>query len=350
MIVTLKDIAAKTGVSTTTVSRILNGRESGVPIREETRQKVLSAAAEMGYRPNIMARALRGHRSSLVGVIAQNVTSRFQSQILRGLHEMAVQRGYRIFLGHVERQIDLAIDYGSMFEQSHADGILLIGELKCDQEALDKLVHTHRYMVGVSDRAARRSFPGVYADSVMGTHMALDHLWGLGHRRIICVADPSLQDSQLRAQIYQQFMQTKDATPYTRIFETSRSFEGSYRTGREIFGMLDNLERPTAIFATTDAIAIGLLQAAFQTSIHIPQQVSLIGFDDIDVAGYTIPPLTTIRQSGIEMGQVAANLLFDMIEQGMDSAAVADVVLTPTLIVRQSTAAPFDGQSPSLPA
>ncbi len=343
MAVTLKDIAEQAGVSTTTVSRILNGRESGVPIRDETRQKVLAVAAELGYRPNIMARALRGNRSSLIGVIAQNIASRFQSQILRGLNEEAARWGYRVFLGHVQRQVDLAVDYGSMFEQSHADGILIIGELEGDQETLDMLTGRHRYVVGVSDRVSRRSFPGVYGDSVTGTQLAMEHLWALGHRHIACVADLSLQDGQLRLEVYQQFMQERGAADKVQVFQTSRSFEASTQAGRCIFETVAEADRPTAIFATTDAIAIGLLQAAYQTGISISRQLSVVGFDDIDIAAYTIPPLTTVRQSGFEMGQAAANLLLEMIEREQNSADVEDVILEPTLVVRQSTAAPPSG-------
>lgn len=339
MAVTLKDIAERAGVSTTTVSRILNDRTTGVPIREETRQKVISIAAEMGYRPNIMARALRGSRSSLIGVITQNISSRFHSQILRGINDAAVQRSYRVFLGHVARQVDLALDYASMFEQSHADGILIVGELQGDQDALNRLVYQHRHVVGVSDRISRRHFPGVYGDSVGGTQLALEHLWGLGHRSIICVADPSLQDSKLRADVYSRFMDEHGVADRIHVHLTSRSFEASTQAGREIFASFSGSDQPTAIFATTDAIAIGLLQAAYQMHVSVPEQVSIVGFDDIDIAGFTIPPLTTVRQSGAEMGYRAANLLIDMIEQERDGTEVEDIVLESSLVVRQSTSA-----------
>lgn len=340
MTVTLKDIAEKANLSTTTVSRILNGRESGLPIREDTRQKVLAIAAELGYRPNFMARALRGSRSSLIGVIAQNITSLFHSQILRGLNETMVQRGYRVFLGHVERQVDLAVDYGSMFEQSHADGILLIGELQGSETMLEKLLQKHRYVVGISDRGMRRGFPGVYADSHVGTRLALDHLWNRGHRRIACVADPTLHDARTRLEAYQQYMRDHDAPDQVHL--TTRTFQGSYETGMQLFSQTDPVAYPTAIFAATDVIAVGLLQAAFQSAVRVPEQVSIIGYDNLDIAPYTIPPLTTISQFGGEMGRTAATMLIDMIEQEQDSAGVEDVVLTPSLIERQSTGVPID--------
>ncbi|MFN8375501.1 MAG: LacI family DNA-binding transcriptional regulator [Anaerolineae bacterium] len=340
MVVTLKDIADRAGVSTTTVSRILNGREGGIPIREETRQKVLAIANELGYKPNMMARALRGSRSSLIGVIAQNISSLFHSQILRGLNDTAIKRSYRVFLGNVQRQIDIAINYGSMFEQSHADGILIIGQLEGSRETLDILTQQHRFVVGVSDRVTSHGFPGVYADSVVGTHLALDHLWNLGHRRIICVTDNRIKDGDLRAEVYEHYMRQKGLEPHIRVFTTPRALQASYETGLSILSRYDELNRPTAIFAATDAIAIGLLQAAFQMGINVPRQISIVGFDDIDFAAFTIPPLTTIRQSGFEMGQIAANLLIDMIEHDQNSANVKDIVMTPTLVVRQSTAPP----------
>ncbi len=337
MVVRLKDIAAQAGVSTTTVSRILNGRETGIPIREETRQKVVSLAAEMGYRPNIMARALRGSHSTLLGVIAVNITSLFHTQILRGINDVAVKRNYRVFLGHVQREVDIAIDYGSMFEQSHADGILIVGELRGHKEALDVLARHLRYLVGVSDRVSGGTYPGVYTDNVLGTRLALEHLWALGHRRIMCVNDPALQDGRLRCETYERYMRERGAAEHIQVVETPRSLQASLQAGMDIFAAK---ELPTAIFAVNDAIAIGLMQAAFQAGIAVPGKVSIVGFDDIDIAPFTIPPLTTIRQSGFELGEAAATLLLDMIQQGRESAEVEDIVVTPTLVVRQSTAPP----------
>jgi LacI family transcriptional regulator len=337
--ITLKDIADQAGVSITTVSRVLNGRESGIPIREETRTKILSIAAELGYRPNLMARALRGSRSSLLGVLATNITSVFHSQILRGINEAAVQRAYRVFLGHVQRQADIAVDYGSMFEQSHADGILIVGELAGDIEAFNALASQHRYVVTISGQATQQKSPGVYADSVVGAQLAMEHLWELGHRRIVCITDPSLHDAQARSDTYQHFMQQHGAGHLIQIMYTARALQPSLEAGQRFFAALPDRGAPTAIFAVTDSIAIGLLQAAYQAGISIPDQISIMGYDDIDFAAFTIPPLTTIRQSGFTMGQIGANLLIDMIEQERDGAVIDDVVLTPTLVVRQSTRA-----------
>jgi len=338
--VTLKDIAHQSGVSITTVSRILNGRDTAIPIREETRQRVISVAAELGYKPNLLARGLRGSSSSLLGVIARDISDPFHIQILQGIHNASTKRDYRLFLGNVDYRPDVAVTYGSMFEQSHADGIIVIGDIEGDEAALDILTRQHRYIVGVTDRVTRRKYPGVYSDSVQGTRLALDHLWNLGHRSIICVSDPRNNDGALRAEVYKRYMAEHGIEKKTHVYMIPQDAESSYRVGEEIFAGLHSADRATAIYAASDTFAIYLMQAAFQAGISIPQQISIVGFDNIDFSPFTIPPLTTINQDGISMGETAANLLLDMIEQHRESESVDDVMIEPTLIVRQSTTAP----------
>ncbi len=337
--VTLRDVAEKANVSITTVSRILNGRVTGVPVREETRERIFAAASELGYRPNLLARALRGSRSSLLGIIARDVSDPFHVQVLRGINAAARERDYRLFLGHVDYRPDVAAVYGSMFEQSHADGIIVMGDIQGGDAALDDLAERHLYVVGVSDRIERRRVPGVYVDNAAGTRLAMDHLWNLGHRTIVCVTDQRTADGPLRAEVYQAFMQERGVADRARVyFTTQPDPQPSYRLGRELFGHFDRPTRPTAIFAASDTMAIGLMQAAFQAGIAMPQRLSVVGFDDIDIAAFTIPPLTTVSQSGVEMGSIAANMVFDMIEHETPGTDTRDVVVTPTLVVRQSTA------------
>jgi DNA-binding LacI/PurR family transcriptional regulator len=328
-------------VSVTTVSRILNHRESGVPIRDETRQRVLSIAAELGYKPNLLARGLRGSRSSLLGVIARDISDPFHIQILRGINDAARAREYRLFLGHAGYQPEAAIAYGSMFERSHADGIIVIGDIEGGDPALDILAEQHRFVVGVTDRTTRRQIPGVSADSDAGTRLAMDHLWGLGHRSIICVSDSRTYDGRLRIDRYERYLRERGAGDRIRVFITDQEPEPAYELGQRIFRELGGDDHPaTAIYATSDTTAIGLMQAAFQAGIAIPERLSMVGYDDIDMAPYTIPPLTTISQTGVEMGRVAAELLFTMIDQNLRREEVSDVVLAPALVPRQSTAPP----------
>jgi DNA-binding LacI/PurR family transcriptional regulator len=336
----LRDVAEASGVSITTVSRILNGRMTGVPIREDTRQRVLQTAASLGYRPNLLARGLRGSRSSLLGVIARDVSDPFHVQILRGINDALREREYRMFLGHVDYRPDVALSYSSMFEHSHADGIVVIGDLEGGDAALDVLARQHRYVVGVTDRVSRRQVPGVYGDSVAGSHLALDHLWGLGHRRIACASDTRTSDGRLRMQLYERFMRERGVGGNVRGLITDLDPESAYRAGMELFDPASSGPRPTAIYATSDTIAIGLMQAAWQRRVSVPDDVSIVGFDDIDFASFAIPPLTTVSQHGVQMGRVAAELVLDMVEHERPGDQVEDVVLEPSLVSRASTARP----------
>ena len=336
---TLRDVAQRSGVSVTTASRILNGRTSGVPIRDETRDRVLAAAADLGYKPNLLARGLRGSRSSLIGVIARDVSDPFHIQVLQGVNEVTRAREFRLFLGHVDYRPDVALSYGSMFERSHADGILVLGDL-ADGAPFTDIASQHRFVVGVSDRTGPASFPGVYSDSVEGTRLALDHLLGLGHRRIICISDPGTADQLQRVGLYEMWMREHglgDGIAAYRIRQPDP--EPAYRLGLELFGG-PREDLPTAIYATSDMIAIGLLRAAYQARIVVPDALSIVGFDNIAIAGYTIPPLTTVDQAGVEMGRIAASMLLDMIETDRSGDEVDDIVITPSLVIRDSTAPP----------
>jgi len=226
-----------------------------------------------------------------------------------------------------------------MFEQSHADGILLVGDIKGGDAMIDALAQRHRYVVGVTDRVSRRRVPGVYADNETGTRLALDHLWDLGHRSIVCVADERMADGPFRADSYRRYLAEHGAANAIRVYHSTQPDPApSYRLGRELFAHMDRPNRPTAIFAASDTLAIGLLQAAFQSGLDVPGDVSIVGFDDVDIASFTIPPLTTVSQDGPGMGRTAANLVLDMIEYERSAAEVDDVVVTPSLVVRQSTA------------
>jgi DNA-binding LacI/PurR family transcriptional regulator len=341
---TLRDVAERSRVSVTTASRILNGRATGVPIRDDTRERVLTAAADLGYKPNLLARGLRGSRSSLIGVIARDVSDPFHIQVLQGINEVTRAREFRLFLGHVDYRPDVALSYGSMFERSHADGIIVLGDFANGPETLADLTVQHRFVVGVSDRVGPGTFPGVYADSEEGTRLALGHLWDLGHRRIMCISDPGTADQVLRAELYERFMADHGLADLAESHLVGQPDpEPSYRLGLDLFDRNAGRTLPTAIYATSDTIAIGLLRAAYERRVRVPDELSIVGFDNIAIAAYTVPPLTTVSQSGVEIGRTAAALLLDMIERDQTGDEVEDVVLEPMLIVRDSTAHPPSG-------
>jgi LacI family transcriptional regulator len=201
-------------------------------------------------------------------------------------------------------------------------------------------VEQHHYVVGTTDRVERRPYPGVFSDNVLGTRLVLDHFWNLGHRSIACVSDPRNRDGRHRVEIYQQYMREHGIPEKTHIYMTSQDPQECYQVAQEFFASLTGSDRPTAIYAASDTIAIYFMQAAFQAGVAVPEQISIVGYDNIDMAAFTIPPLTTINQGGVKMGEVTANLLLDMIEDEQDASEISDVMLSPTLVLRQSTTVP----------
>jgi LacI family transcriptional regulator len=242
-----------------------------------------------------------------------------------------------MFLGHVDYRPDVAITYGSMFERSHADGIIVIGDIEGGDDALEVLAGLHRNVVGVTDRTGRRQVPGATSDSEIGVALAMDHLWSAGHRRIVCVSDARTEDGRFRMDAYERFMVEHGLGQMTRMYVCDQEPDAALALGRRVFA--EGLELPSAIFATSDTTAIGLMQAAYQAGLVIPDQLSFVGYDDIDIAPFTIPPLTTISQHGVAMGEAVADLVIDMIEQALDREQVADVILEPHLVLRASTRA-----------
>ena len=271
-----------------------------MPIREETRKRVLSAAADLGYKPNLLARGLRGSRSSLIGVIARDVSDPFHIQILQGINEVTRAREFRLFLGHVDYRPDVALTYGSMFERSHADGIIVVGDLVDGERTLPtSLPSTATWWCPTGSVPGRSP---ACTRTATRAH-AWRYLWDLGHRRIMCISDPATEDQRLRTSLYEAFMHEHGLGHLAITHPIGQPDpEPSYRLGLELFGS-GGRPLPTAVYATSDTIAIGLLRAAYQTGVAVPRQVSVIGFDNIAIAAYTVPPLTTVSQSRRRDGQ-----------------------------------------------
>jgi LacI family transcriptional regulator len=180
----------------------------------------------------------------------------------------------------------------------------------------------------------------VYSDNVLGTRLALDHLWNLGHRNITCISDPSNNDGLHRVEVYQDYMQEHGIEDRIRVHMSTQVAHEAYQVGQEFFAGFNGADRPTALYVASDTIAIYFMQAAYQAGVSIPDQLSVVGYDNIDITPFTIPPLTTINQSGVMMGETTATLLLDMIEKEHTADEINDVVLSPTLVIRESTTVP----------
>jgi len=363
---TMKDIATATGVSRSTVSRVLNDVPLTVPISPDTRARVLASARELGYRPNPLARALHGAPTMLVGAIVRDITDPFFAGAIEAVSVAARALGYNIVLGHAHAEATEALALAAVLEARQCDAILLLGDMGGQPHLLADLNDTHVPVVALWQGSELDLIPGVQVDNRRGIALAMEHLTGLAHRRIAFVGGRLLGDIRERQAAYVEGMTAINVdVPPGYIHHTENSPAG----GQSALDALMRLSpRPTAIVASTDQLAIGVLRAALLRGIRVPDQLSVVGFDDIPMAQFTVPALTTVRMPTAAMATAAITLAVgspdpDLAGRGAgpDDGADRDadgpnvgsrgratgVVLPPTLVVRQSTAiAGDDGSAP----
>jgi DNA-binding LacI/PurR family transcriptional regulator len=333
-VVTMRDVARATGVSQSTVSRVLSGAPTAVPIAEQTRARVLAAARELGYRPNPLARGLRGMKTMLLGVIVRDITDPFFAAAIEAASIEASRRGYNIVLGHAHGRADEAIALWRVLEARHCDAIVLLGDMSDQPRLIDDLRSAREPVVALWAGSRSDGIPSVAVDNRAGITEVLDHLVDLGHRRIGFVAGRRLGDILEREDAYVDYMTRMGAPPPDgyRQYAPNDPPGG----GNALAAMLELPEPPTAVVASTDVLAIGVLHEAHERGIRVPKDLSVTGFDDIPLAAFTVPALTTVRMPVREMVAAAVRMVI-----GEDGSAGAPARLhEPSLVVRGSTGPP----------
>ncbi len=346
--VTLKDVARIANVSNTTVSRVLNGKESPVLISETTRQRVLKAAGQLGYRPNLFARGLRTQRSGAIGVLVADITDPFFAALIAEITAVFTERGYQFLLSHAGA--DPRSDH---LLGSWIDGLLVLGDQVLGRDAEAEVLAHHHYVVGVSRTRENTAIPSVNIDDAAGIRLGLEHLLALGHRRIGFVGNRLTWDMDLRLRIFLSEMAERGLeAPPEAIALAPHSAAGGYAAAGRLLAVKPAL---TALLCTADLLAVGALCLLQEAGLQVPQSMSVVGFDDIPLAAYTTPPLTTVRQPTAALARTAAIFLLDAIEDegeeagpnngfpandsmpSVSSGTPRDVLLMPELIVRRST-------------
>ena len=334
-VVTMRDVARATGVSQSTVSRVLSGAPTAVPIADQTRERVLVAARELGYRPNPLARGLRGMRTMLLGVIVRDITDPFFAGAIEAASIEASRRGYNIVLGHAHGRADEAIALWRVLEARHCDAILLLGDMSDQPRLIDDLRGAHVPVAGLWQGSRADGIPSVDVDNRAGITAVLDHLAGLGHRRIGFVGGRRLGDILEREDAYLDFMTRMGGA----LPEGYRQYVTNDPTGGgdALAAMLELPEPPTAVVASTDVMAIGVIHEAHERGIRVPDDLSVTGFDDIPLAAFTVPALTTVRMPVREMVAAAVRMVIDEDAEQHVRGRRAARVLEPSLVIRGST-------------
>jgi LacI family transcriptional regulator len=329
------DVARLAGVSHQTVSRVLNDHPL---VSQTTRQRVMDAVRQLDYRPNAMARGLAARRSRIVGVISFDTILYGPAATLLGVERAARAAGYGVSIATVERIDPHAVvsAAGALAGQSVA-GVVVIAPQTAAAAALSSMP------VGMPAVAVEANpdgaFPTISVDQVAGARMAVEHLLRLGHRTVWHLSGPGgWLETSGRVEGWRAAL--SDAGLVTpKVLAGDWSARSGYAAGLRLAARDD----VTAVFAANDQMALGMISACYDRGVRVPEDVSIVGFDDIPEAEFLSPPLTTIRQDFDEVGRRCVTALLRLIEsaqpEGRDRPA-ADPVVAPSLIVRHSTAAP----------
>ena len=339
MTATMRDIAEATGVSQSTVSRVLSGTRTTVPIAEATRKRVMESARRLGYRPNPLARGLRGAPTMLIGVIVRDITDPFFAGAIEAASLEANERGYNVVLGHAHRSADEAQALASILEARHCDALLFLGDLRDRPGLSEELRDCRLPVVALWHGSGDSGIPTVSVDNDAGIGAVIDHLVSLGHESIAFAGPRRLGDIAEREEAYRHSLARHGLAYHDACCQDcGNDFTG----GADVFVRLMKRDPcPTAIIAATDVIAIGMLCAAHEQGLTVPDDVSIVGFDDIPVAQVTIPKLTTVRMPTGAMTVAAMNLLIG----SRDGQQLHEhPVLAPELVVRASTGATSAGR------
>jgi len=329
---TISEVAKKAGVSPTTVSHVINRTRF---VSDEKRERVERAIEEMDYRPNALARSLRNGYTHTLGLILPDSANPFFAEVGHSIEIAAFQAGYSVILCNTENDFAKENLYIDVLTKKHVGGMIFVmmGERT---DSLKNLVEMEIPTV-VMDR----DFPGlemdvVLADNHQGGVLAVDHLISMGHKRIGCIAGPSsINPSSRRLAGYKQALQAANLVAEPELIMNGDFHpESGWKLGH---AMLSQRNAPTAIFACNDLMAIGVMRAATELGLRIPDDLALVGYDDIELASYTSPSLTTIKQPKAEMGLASLTFLLRRIKDKQSSPQYA--LLPVSLVIRGSCGA-----------
>jgi LacI family transcriptional regulator len=338
--VTLRDVARVSGVHPGTASRALN-EETRALVNEDTARRVLEAAEQLGYRPNPIARGLKTNRSYTIGVLIPDLTNPLFPPILRGIEDRLEESGYTPLMANTDNDPERErIDWHAM-RARQVDGIVA-ATARRDHELLDELLESGIPVVLVNRRAPDSGVPSATADDRQGIRLAVGHLAELGHERIAHIAGPlELSTGLDRHEGFHEAMRELGLEPDPELVVVTGAFTEA-EGAKACAELLDRGAGPTAIAAANDLIALGCYDVFAERGIACPDEISVVGFNDMPFAGRFQPPLTTIRIPHYEIGMAAAELMLENLLNG--GAPPRDIRLEPSLVVRGSTVSPMQAR------
>jgi LacI family transcriptional regulator len=324
----LKDLARYLGLSTATISTVLNATPAAAEIPAATQERILAAAEKFNYRPNALARSLRGMRSHTVGVLVPEISEGYGALLLAAVGDYLLSQGYFFFVATHRRKPELLDEYPHLLRQRSVEGFIVI------DTALDKPLPLPTVVV-----SGHRSHPGItniVLNHDHAAHLALEHLVQLGHERIAFIkgqlysADSETRWRSITRAAESLGIEVREELVVQLEIDTFSPYVG-YPVVRRL---LQRTRDFTALFAYNDLSAIGAMRALRDSGLRVPEDVSVVGFDDINSAAFQIPSLTTVRQPLDKMGTLAGEILLERIQGGTNPV---EIMVDPELVIREST-------------
>jgi LacI family transcriptional regulator len=329
---TIRDVAKAAGLSPATVSRFLNGK---IRLPPRSSQRIRDAIRELQYQPNATARNLSLGQTELLGLIVPNVSNPFFATIAEAAEEAAFQAGFGVLLCNARDDAERELRYLSLLARSQVDGVLLLTNSDAAAHAeLSSTVNASGNVVILDEDIEDVQAPKLFVENEGGARMATEHLWAMGHRRIAHIGGPvGLYSAERRlggylATLHEQGLDPEPELvirgPYTREF------------GASAFAQVRDADA-SAVFCASDFVAMGLLEAAHEHGVRVPEDLSVVGFDDSAFVDMLQPAMTTVRQPAERLGAEGMTMLIDLV-RGESSAAVSPTLLPVELVIRDSVA------------
>lgn len=328
----IKEVAARAKVSTATVSRTINGSSLVVP---ETAKRVWRVIRQLGYYPNTQARALVRGSSRTFGLIISDIVNPFFPELVKGFEDTAIQHGYEVLLANTGYDSSrTALGVRRMIERQ-VDGVAIMTS-EFGRSLIAELSRRRLPIVFLDVGKTSEHVGNIAVDYAAGIREAVQHLAGLGHRRIGFISGPlSLKSARIRQNAFLECLREAEIAEDPQfLVEGNHKIDGGEDAMRRLLALI---QPPTAVLTSNDLTAYGAMRAIFGSGRRVPDDISVVGFDDIAFSTFTQPPLTTVRLSRDELGRTAFETLLQMIE-GKPAARATKVLVETSLIVRQSTA------------
>ena len=308
---TITDVAREAGVAIKTVSRVLNNEPR---VRPATRDRVMAAVKALNYYPSISARGLAGRRSCLIGLVYEKPSPNYIMDVQNGAMTRCREERFQLITHHYTgRGADLASDIGRLVDQTHVDGLVLTPPLSSSKELIQALDARKLPFARIAPNRVRHESPFVDVDDLAAAQEMTEYLIGIGHRRIgFVVGNPDHYASGRRLEGYKAALKRHEIEYRDDYVKQGYFvFESGLDAGNELLSMAD---APTAIFASNDDMAAGVLMAAHQRGVRVPAQLSVAGFDDAPVAKLVWPRLTTVFQPAYELAYTATDMLLELLK------------------------------------